>query len=192
MKSDLQRRDRRGGFAIFRLTMKINICPHGATQIVGGAGGFAATTSRSFGWSYLPGQLIWGFLAGLPFVEAAIGMAQLLGWRTRLALRSDALLMSVIVCGTTLRSDWPSLGTQMMDLLGRSPTLATTLTLWTLGWRGVARPPQPEALDQRRGCPARLDPLGAASRTRASRTGEATVTTNPPVEAGLAKTEHQS
>lgn len=117
MSRDREQQDRRVAYAIFRLTMGINIGLHGATRIVSGASGFAEATGKSFDATLLPGPLIWGFLAVLPFAEAAIGLALTLGRRTRLALTSDALLMSALVFGTALRGDWSSLGIQMIYVL---------------------------------------------------------------------------
>jgi uncharacterized membrane protein YphA (DoxX/SURF4 family) len=50
----------------------------------------------------------------LPFLEALIGLALILGVFTRWTLAGASLLMSILIFGTSLRSDWTIVGLQMI------------------------------------------------------------------------------
>ena len=102
-------------FAIFRLTLGINILLHGATRIFGqGAETFATTTRHQFDGTALPRGFVFGFLLAVPFVEAVLGLLTTLGLFTRGALAGGGLLIALLVFGTALRSDWASVGNQMI------------------------------------------------------------------------------
>jgi thiosulfate dehydrogenase [quinone] large subunit len=102
-------------FAVFRLTLGVNILLHGVTRIFGpGATAFAATTQQQFAATPLPQSLVFGFLWGVPFVEAVLGLLTALGLLTRWALAAGGLLITMLVFGTALRSDWASVGNQMV------------------------------------------------------------------------------
>jgi thiosulfate dehydrogenase [quinone] large subunit len=49
----------------------------------------------------------------LPIVEATVGACVLSGFQTRRALISGSVLMFVLMFGSTLRQDWPTVGTQL-------------------------------------------------------------------------------
>ena len=51
---------------------------------------------------------------GLPSAEALIGLLLVLGWQTRQALIASGLVMETLISGMALRSDWPTLGIQMV------------------------------------------------------------------------------
>jgi thiosulfate dehydrogenase [quinone] large subunit len=102
-------------FAVFRLTLGVNILLHGVTRIFGpGAAAFAATTQQQFSATPLPQSLVFGFLSCVPFVEAVLGLLTALGLLTRWALAAGGLLITMLVFGTALRSDWASVGNQMI------------------------------------------------------------------------------
>jgi len=50
----------------------------------------------------------------LPFAETLVGLLLTLGLWTRLALVSGGLLIIALVFGTALRTDWDTLGIQMI------------------------------------------------------------------------------
>lgn len=102
-------------FAVFRLTLGINILIHGLTRVLGpGAAGFAAATQHQFDATLLPGGLVFVFLWAVPFVETILGLLTVIGLFTRWALVGGGLLISTLVFGTALRSDWASVGNQMI------------------------------------------------------------------------------
>jgi thiosulfate dehydrogenase (quinone) large subunit len=104
-------------YAIFRLTLGVDIFLHGATRIATGVGAFASKTGAMFSGTPLPVPFTSAFLIVLPFVEAAVGLALILGFLTRVALVVGALLMAVLVFGTALRSDWNTVGLQMIYVI---------------------------------------------------------------------------
>jgi thiosulfate dehydrogenase (quinone) large subunit len=97
------------------LTLGINILVHGAGRIFGpGAGAFAATTGAEFTKTPLPAGLVHAFLIVLPFAELALGVLTTLGLFTRWALVVGGLMIAALVFGTAMRSDWNTVGVQMI------------------------------------------------------------------------------
>jgi len=113
--SDSTARDRQLAYLIFRLTLGINILVHGAGRIFGpGAESFATTTAAEFTKTALPAGLVHAFLFVLPFIEAALGVLTTLGLFTRWALALGGLMIATLVFGTAMRSDWNTVGVQMI------------------------------------------------------------------------------
>jgi thiosulfate dehydrogenase [quinone] large subunit len=107
--------DRKLSYGIFRITLGINILIHGAGRIFGqGTGAFAAKLSSEFAGTVLPSGLIHLFLTILPFAEAILGALITLGLLTRWALALGGLLIAALIFGTALRSDWNTVGIQMI------------------------------------------------------------------------------
>lgn len=107
--------DRQLAYLIFRLTLGINILVHGAGRIFGpGADAFATTTAAEFSKTALPAGLVHAFLFVVPFAEAALGLLTTLGLFTRWALALGGLLIAALVFGTAMRSDWTTVGVQMI------------------------------------------------------------------------------
>ena len=72
--------DRDLAYAVFRLTLGVNILVHGAGRIFGpGAEAFATTTAAEFTKTALPMGLVQAFLIVLPFAELALGALTTLG-----------------------------------------------------------------------------------------------------------------
>jgi thiosulfate dehydrogenase (quinone) large subunit len=107
--------DRRLAYAVFRLTLGINILVHGAGRIFGpGAEAFATTTTAEFSKTALPAGLVHAFLFVLPFAELVLGALTTLGLFTRWALTLGGLMIAALVFGTAMRSDWNTVGVQMI------------------------------------------------------------------------------
>lgn len=110
--------DRRLAYGVLRLTMGINILIHGAGRLFGpGASAFAAQTGSEFAGTTLPQSLVHAFLVAVPFVETTLGVLIVLGLFTRWALMLGGLLIAAFVFGTALRSDWTTVGIQMIYAL---------------------------------------------------------------------------
>jgi thiosulfate dehydrogenase [quinone] large subunit len=108
-------RDRQTAYAIFRLAMGVNIFVHGVVRIFGsGVHDFASKTAQSFLPTFLPSWSVFGFLIVLPFAEAASGAFMALGLFTKWSLIAGNLLMVLLILGTALRSDWATVGVQMI------------------------------------------------------------------------------
>ncbi len=107
--------DRQLAYAVFRLTLGINILVHGAGRIFGpGAESFASTTAAEFSKTALPAGLVHAFLVVLPFAELVLGVLTTLGLFTRWALTLGGLMIAALVFGTAMRSDWNTVGVQMI------------------------------------------------------------------------------
>jgi thiosulfate dehydrogenase (quinone) large subunit len=99
----------------FRVTLGINILVHGAGRIFGpGAEAFASTTAVEFSKTPLPAGMVHAFLIVVPFAELVLGVLTTLGLFTRWALTLGGLLIAALVFGTAMRSDWNTVGVQMI------------------------------------------------------------------------------
>jgi thiosulfate dehydrogenase [quinone] large subunit len=118
MNATIPSLDRRLAYSVFRLTLAINILIHGAGRIVGaGAGAFATKIGSDFINAPLPYGLVHSFLVLLPFAEAIVGVSLTLGLFTRWGLTLGGLTITALVFGTALRSDWTTVGIQMIYAL---------------------------------------------------------------------------
>jgi thiosulfate dehydrogenase [quinone] large subunit len=99
---------------VLRLTLGVNIALHGLTRLGSGVGAFALATVAQFSGTPLPPGLVRLFATALPVVESTLGLLVLVGLWTRFALVAGGLLMTALVFGTALRSDWTTLGIQMV------------------------------------------------------------------------------
>jgi len=107
--------DRNLAYGVFRFTLGINILIHGVGRLFAqGAGEFATKTAGAFAGTVLPQGLVHAFLLVLPFVEAILGALITLGLLTRWALTLGGLVIAALIFGTALRSDWTTVGIQMI------------------------------------------------------------------------------
>jgi thiosulfate dehydrogenase [quinone] large subunit len=110
--------DRKLAYGVFRLTLGINLLIHGAGRLFGaGVVSFATKMGGDFINTPLPHGLVHSFLVLLPFAEAIVGLSLTLGIFTRWGLTLGGLLMAALVFGTALRSDWTTVGIQMIYAL---------------------------------------------------------------------------
>jgi thiosulfate dehydrogenase [quinone] large subunit len=105
--------DRRLAYLLLRLTLGINILLHGAVRLPA-LSAFAEETVQQFADTPLPAVAVRLFGLSLPFLETAIGLLLIVGLWTRWALVAGGLLISALVFGTALRSDWETLSIQMI------------------------------------------------------------------------------
>jgi thiosulfate dehydrogenase [quinone] large subunit len=113
--SDSPALDGQLAYAVFRLTLGINIFVHGAGRIFGpGAEAFASTTAAEFAKTSLPPGMVHLFLIVAPFAELVLGVLTTLGLFTRWTLTLGGLLIAALVFGTAMRSDWTTVGVQMI------------------------------------------------------------------------------
>jgi thiosulfate dehydrogenase [quinone] large subunit len=105
--------DRQLAYVVFRLSLGVNILIHGYGRLFGpGAGTFASKTMTEFAVTPLPRSLTYVFLVTLPLVELMVGT--LIGLFTRAALTVGGFLITALIFGTALRSDWAAVGIQMI------------------------------------------------------------------------------
>jgi len=105
--------DRRMAYAVLRLTFGLNILLHGLVRLPN-MNGFVEGLVKNFADTPLPSFAVRLFAWSLPPLEVGIGMLLLLGLFTRWALVAGGLVMTALVFGTALRSDWETLGLQMI------------------------------------------------------------------------------
>ncbi len=105
--------DRRLAYTILRLTLGVNILLHGLVRLPQLAS-FADGLVQAFAKTLLPPQAVRLFAFILPFAETLAGLLLIPGLWTRLALVGGGLLIIALVFGTALRSDWDTLGLQMI------------------------------------------------------------------------------
>jgi len=105
--------DRRLAYTILRLTLGVNILLHGLVRLPQLAS-FADGLVQAFAKTLLPPQAVRLFAFILPFAETLAGLLLIPGLWTRLALVGGGLLIIALVFGTALRSDWDTLGIQMI------------------------------------------------------------------------------
>jgi thiosulfate dehydrogenase (quinone) large subunit len=107
--------DGRLAYGVLRFTFGINILIHGVGRLFGaGAARFTAKTSNEFAGAPLPHGVVHAFLIVVPFAEAILGVLLILGLFTRWTLTLGGLLIAALVFGTSLRSDWNTVGIQMI------------------------------------------------------------------------------
>jgi thiosulfate dehydrogenase [quinone] large subunit len=100
----------------FRFALGIAELMHGLVRLPILAG-FAANMAKQFEGTILPGWCVYAFGCVLPFLEGLIGLSLILGFFTRWTLAGGSLLMSSLMFGTCLRSDWNTVGLQMIYVL---------------------------------------------------------------------------
>jgi len=105
---------RNQAYALLRLIMGVDMFMHGATRIGAGLEKFAGAIVKEFQATILPEGLVHVFGITLPFVEAVIGILLILGLFTRATLLLGLMLMAVLVFGTALRSEWNTIGLQLL------------------------------------------------------------------------------
>ncbi len=152
--------DRKLAYAVFRITLGLNILIHGAGRIFGpGAGAFASKTAGEFTGTVLPHALVHLFLTVLPWAESILGGLITLGLLTRWALTLGGLLIAALVFGTALRSDWNTVGIQMIYAIAYYLLLTNladdSFSLDRLLWRRNAETEAERVGQSSRGAPLR-------------------------------------
>ena len=105
--------DLSSAYVLLRITLGMNICLHGVVRWAKGLHGFAESLVPLFAKTPLPPWSVFDFGYVLPVLEALIGAALLFGLQTRRALQVGSILMLVLMFGSSLREDWPTVGIQL-------------------------------------------------------------------------------
>jgi thiosulfate dehydrogenase (quinone) large subunit len=103
-------------YVTFRLALGVVELMHGLVRLPGLAG-FAGGMVKQFQGTILPVWFVYSFGCVLPFIEGLIGLALILGLFTRWTLAGASLVMSILIFGSSLRSDWTIVGLQMIYIL---------------------------------------------------------------------------
>jgi thiosulfate dehydrogenase [quinone] large subunit len=105
--------DRELAYGILRLTLGVNMLLHGLVRLPH-LDSFASELIQQFAATPLPALVVRLFALTLPFAETLAGLLLILGLWTRYTLVGGGLLIVALVFGTALRSDWETLGIQML------------------------------------------------------------------------------
>ena len=115
MSEDLKpwNRDITRAYVLLRVTLGLNICLHGVVRWIKGLHSFAESLVPLFAKTPLPPWSAFDFAYVLPILEALVGAAVQFGLQTRSALQAGSALMLVLMFGSSLREDWPTVGIQL-------------------------------------------------------------------------------
>jgi len=102
-------------FLLLRLGIGISMFGHGIVRLPK-LNAFSDWMVGSFAKSILPATLIKPFSLVLPFAELGIGLMLLIGLFTETAIVSAAVLMLVLILGTTMVENWEALPSQLIHL----------------------------------------------------------------------------
>lgn len=124
-------------YALFRLTLGVNLLMHGVARLIGDTQAFVAGMVQGFETTILPTWSVEIFATLLPWIEAAIGLLLFIGLWTRGSLVAASLLITVLTFGTTLKQDWGTAGSQLLYALAVAVLLAGRAynALSVDGWR---------------------------------------------------------
>ena len=106
--------DKHLAYALLRVALGVNFAGHGFIRIYNGVGSFAATTAEHMTKSPLPHGLVLGFGYSIPWIEALLGLALILGLFTRAALIAGALFLMALTIGVTSNQQWDIAGQQLV------------------------------------------------------------------------------
>ena len=102
-------------YLVTRLTIAMSFFGHGLARMPILAT-FSKTTVAEFQKSYLPEALVLPFSYVLPFAELIVGLLLLLGLFTRQAAIAGAIVMLVLIFGTTSIQNWNAIPTQLFHV----------------------------------------------------------------------------
>jgi thiosulfate dehydrogenase [quinone] large subunit len=105
------------GYFILRLSLGVDMLMHYVVRTWGISKDFVPVTEKMFEGNLLPMSWVHVFLTVLPYFEGLLGVLLLLGFLSRWALTAEGLLVTVLLFGTALRSDWTVVSHQMIYLL---------------------------------------------------------------------------
>ncbi len=105
------------GYLILRLSLGVDMLMHYVVRTWGISKDFVPVTEKMFVGNLLPMSWVHVFLTVLPYFEGLLGVLLLLGFLSRWALTAEGLLVTVLLFGTALRSDWTVVSHQMIYIL---------------------------------------------------------------------------
>jgi thiosulfate dehydrogenase [quinone] large subunit len=105
------------GYFILRLSLGVDMLMHYVVRTWGVSKDFVPVTEKMFEGNLLPISWVHTFLTILPYFEGVLGILLILGFLSRWAITAEGLLVTVLLFGTALRSDWTVVSHQMIYLL---------------------------------------------------------------------------
>jgi thiosulfate dehydrogenase [quinone] large subunit len=113
------------GYFILRLSLGVDMLMHYVVRTWGISKDFVPVTEKMFVGNLLPMSWVHLFLTVLPYFEGLLGVLLILGLLSRWALTAEGLLVTVLLFGTAIRSDWTVVSHQMIYILFVFILLAT-------------------------------------------------------------------
>jgi thiosulfate dehydrogenase [quinone] large subunit len=105
------------GYFILRLSLGVDMLMHYVVRTWGVSQDFVPVTEKMFVGNLLPMSWVHYFLTYLPYLEGVLGVLLIVGFLSRAAITVEGLLVTVLLFGTALRSDWTVVSHQMIYLL---------------------------------------------------------------------------
>lgn len=105
------------GYFILRLSLGVDMLMHYVVRTWGISKDFVPVTEKMFVGNLLPMSWVHLFLTVLPYFEGLLGILLILGLLSRWAITAEGLLVTVLMFGTALRSDWTVVSHQMIYIL---------------------------------------------------------------------------
>jgi thiosulfate dehydrogenase [quinone] large subunit len=105
------------GYFILRLSLGVDMLMHYVVRTWGISKDFVPVTEKMFVGNLLPMSWVHLFLTALPYFEGLLGVLLISGLLSRWALTAEGLLVTVLLFGTALRSDWTVVSHQMIYIL---------------------------------------------------------------------------
>ena len=124
--------DKSLAYGLLRVALGVNFAGHGLIRIHHGVGAFAQGTAEHLAKSPLPHGFVVGFGYVIPWVEAVLGVALILGLGTRLALVVGAVFMVALTVGVTANQQWDVAGDQLLY------SVVFFLLLFLREWNGIS------------------------------------------------------
>ena len=105
------------GYFIVRLSLGVDMLMHYVVRTWGISKDFVPVTEKMFEGNLLPMSWVHVFLTVLPYFEGVLGVLLIAGFLSRWALTAEGLLVTVLMFGTALRSDWTVVSHQMIYII---------------------------------------------------------------------------
>jgi thiosulfate dehydrogenase [quinone] large subunit len=105
------------GYFILRLSLGVDMLMHYVVRTWGVSKDFVPVTEKMFEGNLLPMSWVHLFLTVLPYFEGVLGVLLILGLLSRWAITAEGLLVTVLMFGTAMRSDWTVVSHQMIYIL---------------------------------------------------------------------------
>lgn len=105
------------GYFILRLSLGVDMLMHLVVREWGVSQDFVPVTEKMFVGNLLPMSGVHFFLTYLPYFEGLLGVLLIVGLWSRWAIFAEGLLVTVLLFGTAIRSDWTVVSHQMIYLL---------------------------------------------------------------------------
>jgi len=104
-------------YLILRFSLGVDMFMHYIVRQWGVSQDFVPVTEKLFVGNLLPMSWVHYFLTFLPYFEGVLGVLLLLGLWSRVAITTEGALVTVLLFGTAIRSDWTVVSHQMIYLL---------------------------------------------------------------------------